>query len=81
MQTAIFLWTTDGAEYYLVKGDHSRFSGTFINSDMPLSEELFDFLFEEDAKGCRVHQLVKLNDIRGALLDESTILIECGFHF
>lgn len=80
-KTAIILWTTDGAEYYLAEGDHSRFNGTFANSDMPLAEELFDFLFEEDSSGDRIHKLVELETIRESLLDKSTVLIECGYHF
>lgn len=79
IRTAIILWTVGGVEYYLIDGDYSHLDGVkrmHPSVDEPLVKELLRLLYHKYT-GDPLYKSVKLADIRAALLDPNTKLIEC----
>ena len=73
VKTAIILWTTEGVEYYIAEGNHSRLAGVCINGSG--SEQL-----EDELMGI-LNEKLSINEVRDALLLPKTVLIECGYNF
>lgn len=76
-----FIYTLfpDEIIFYLLDGDYSKFNNTFINctDNEDLSDQLWNLFYDKNDDDER-HKKVSIEDIREALLDPKTKLIQCG---